>query len=225
MKSPTTVLIIDDHQITTAGMKIMLADNTSIEVIGEATNGEDGMLLAQQLTPDIILMDIKMEGKDGLSTTRAILANQPQSRIIGLTAHHTEPLLIQLIQAGARGYLTKSCSMQEITTAIESVMAGERYITPTVTQQLALSPLALRGSNNPFNILSRQEQQVMHYIVVKRQKAQQIAQNLQLSSKTINTYRYRIFDKLGIRNDIELLHLAWHYGIATPPITPTTAEE
>ncbi len=216
MVQPIKLLLVDDHHIMLAGLKTLLKSASGIDVIGEASSGEEGIRLAEEKEPDVILMDIKMEGMNGLEATREILEHHPKMRILILTACNDDVFPIRLLREGACGYITKDCSAEEVVKAIRVVYAGERYIMPQIAQRLALCRFSI-NEETPFDSLSERELQVVLMITSDAKKAMQIAKDLSLSPKTVNTYRYRIFEKLGVNNDVKLVHLAWRYGIIAIP--------
>jgi two-component system invasion response regulator UvrY len=205
------VLIVDDHDIVCAGVGRLLSDVKGIHVMGEARSGEDGVRIAKEKRPDVVLMDVKMPGIGGLEATRKMLRNNPDIKVIALTVCGEEPFPSKLLQAGAAGYLTKGSSIDEMVLAIRSVYAGKRYIGPDIAQQLALKKIT-DGEGSPMDLLSERELQVM-MMITAGQKVQDISDMLYLSPKTVNSYRYRLFDKLGVTSDVELTHLAIRHGI------------
>ena len=189
----------------------MLADVAGIKVVGEAASGEDALKLVRDLGPDVVLMDAKMPGIGGLEATRKLLRNNADVRVIAVTACGEEPFPSRFLQAGASGYLTKVAAMDEMVKAIRLVHSGQRYISPDVAQELALKPFR-QDSASPFDQLSEREMQIA-MMIVNCQKVQEISDKLFLSPKTVNSYRYRLFEKLGINSDVELTLLAVRHGM------------
>lgn len=205
------VLIVDDHELIRTGISRLLADFDKIKVVGEADSGEDGVAQARALRPDVVLMDANMPGIGGLEATRRLIRFDPDIKVIAVTVHNEEPYPTKFMQAGAAGYVTKGADIQEMVIAIRQVKSGKRYITPDIAQQMALKALN-PGDESPFDILSEREMQVM-LMITKGQKVQDISDQLFLSPKTVNSYRYRLFEKLDIENDVELTHLAIRHGV------------
>lgn len=205
------VLLVDDHELVRTGIRRVLDDVSGIKVYAEADSGEEALKLVRSKRPDVVLMDVSMPGIGGLETTRKLNAYAPDLPVIILTVHTDDPFPSSLLKAGAAGYLHKGCKVEEIVTAIKKVHAGGRYIGSAIAQNLALS--LLPGSEgSPFDNLSQREMQVM-LMLVQGEKIQDISSSLHLSPKTISTYRSRLFDKLGVRNDAELTRLAMRHGM------------
>jgi len=201
------VLVVDDHDLVRMGITRMLGDVSGIEVVGQATSGEDAIKQVRELAPEVVLMDVKMPGIGGLEATRKILRSNPDTKVIAVTACQAEPFPSRLLQAGASGYLTKGAGLDEMVKAIRVAKAGQRYISPEIAQQLALKPFQADGGKTPFDELSERELQVA-LMIVNCHKVQEISDKLFLSPKTVNSYRYRVFDKLSIHSDVELTLLA-----------------
>lgn len=210
-----TVLVVDDHDIVKAGIVRLLADVKGIKVIGEAESGEKALRIAKEKHPHVVLMDVKMPGIGGLEATRKMLRADPEVKIIALTVCGEEPFPSKLLQAGAAGYITKDSGIEEIVNAIKTVYSGKRYIGPEIAQQLALKTVS-DFEKSPIDLLSERELQVM-MMITEGQKVQEISDKLCLSSKTVNSYRYRLFDKLKVTSDVELTHLAIKHGILDNP--------
>ena len=205
------VFLVDDHELVRTGIRRILEDVRGIKVVGEAQSGETAVTFCRQHHPDVILMDMNMPGIGGLEATRKILRIRPDVRIIVLTIHSENPFPTKVMQAGAAGYLTKGAAPDEMIQAIRLVHSGQRYISPEIAQQMALSQFA-SADENPFKSLSERELQIM-MMITKGQKVTDISEQLNLSPKTVNSYRYRLFSKLDINGDVELTHLAIRYGM------------
>ncbi|MGL5031844.1 MAG: UvrY/SirA/GacA family response regulator transcription factor [Aeromonas sp.] len=205
------VFLVDDHELVRTGIRRILEDVRGIKVVGEAQSGETAVAFCRQHHPDVILMDMNMPGIGGLEATRKILRLRPDVRIIVLTMHCENPLPTKVMQAGAAGYLTKGAAPDEMIQAIRLVHSGQRYLSPEIAQQMALSQCT-SADDNPFKSLSERELQIM-MMITKGQKVTDISEQLNLSPKTVNSYRYRLFSKLAIGGDVELTHLAIRYGM------------
>lgn len=206
-----SVLLVDDHQLVRSGIRRILDDTAGICVVAEAGCGEDAQRLVRDHCPDVVLMDVNMPGMGGLEATRKLVRIHPGLRIIALTIHLDEPYPSRLLEAGAMGYLTKGCDVDEIVRAIRTVSRGERYLGDEIAQQMALvANSTQRGSC--FEKLSQREMQVM-LMITQGYRLQEISDTLCLSPRTVSTYRYRLSEKLGVETDVELTHLAIRHGM------------
>jgi DNA-binding NarL/FixJ family response regulator len=194
------------------GITRMLADIDGLQVVGQADSGEEALKKARELKPDVVLMDVKMPGIGGLEATRKLLRSHTDIKVVAVTACEEDPFPTRLLQAGAAGYLTKGAALEEMIQAIRQVFAGHRFISPQIAQQLALKSFQPQASGSPFDLLSEREIQIA-LMIANCQKVQSISDKLCLSPKTVNTYRYRIFDKLSISSDVELALLAVRHGM------------
>lgn len=206
------MLVVDDHDLVRTGITRMLADIDGLHVVGQAESGEESLKKARELKPDVVLMDIKMPGIGGLEATRKLIRSHPDLKVVAVTACEDDPFPTRLLQAGAAGYLTKGAALEEMVQAIRMVFNGQRYISPQIAQQLALKSFQPQSSNSPFDLLSEREIQIA-LMITGCQKVQAISDKLCLSPKTVNTYRYRIFEKLSITSDVELALLAVRHGM------------
>lgn len=205
------VIVVDDHELVRTGTRRLLEDAPGITVLAEAENGEQAIDLTQTLKPDVVLMDIQMPGIGGLEATRRCLRVHPEVKVLVVTVYNDEPFPSRLLKIGAAGYLTKHAGFEEMQHAIRKVAAGHRYISAEVAQQLALRPYG-ESERSPFDQLSAREMQIT-LMVIMGHRSQEMSENLALSPKTINSYRYRVFDKLDVRNDVELTKLAIKHGL------------
>ncbi|WP_183147123.1 response regulator transcription factor GacA [Pseudomonas amygdali] len=206
------VLVVDDHDLVRTGITRMLADIDGLQVVGQADSGEESLKKARELKPDVVLMDVKMPGIGGLEATRKMLRSHPDIKVVAVTVCEEDPFPTRLLQAGAAGYMTKGAGLAEMVQAIRLVFAGQRYISPQIAQQLALKSFQPQVNNSPFDLLSEREIQIA-LMIVGCQKVQTFSDKLCLSPKTVNTYRYRIFEKLSISSDVELALLAVRHGM------------
>ncbi len=206
------VLVVDDHDLVRTGITRMLADINGLQVVGQADSGEEALKKARELKPDVVLMDVRMPGIGGLEATRKLLRSHQDMKVLAVTACEDDPFPTWLLQAGAAGYLTKGAALEEMVQAIRMVFAGQRYISPQIAQQLALKSFQPQNNGSPFDLLSEREVQIA-LMIAGCQKVQSISDKLCLSPKTVNTYRYRIFEKLSITSDVELALLAVRHGM------------
>lgn len=205
------ILLVDDHDLVRTGIKYMLDDVAGIKIVGEARDGEEAIKLSRELRPDVVLMDVKMPGIGGLEATRKLRMSNRDVQILIVTVCEDDLFPSKLLSAGAFGYLTKTSSKQELVRAIKSVHTGQRYISPEIASKLAIKHLTSSGQS-PFETLSDRELQVT-LMITSGMTVKDISDRLCLSPKTVNSYRYRIFEKLRIQNDVELTHLAIRHGI------------
>jgi two-component system, NarL family, invasion response regulator UvrY len=209
------VLIVDDHALVRMGIRRLLEDLPDMDVVADAESGEQALALVKSHKPDVVLLDMKMPGIDGWEVTRRLKKSHPQIKVIAVTAISAEPLPTRVLQLGAMGYLSKESGAEEMATAIRKVFKGDKYLSAEIAQKMAINSLAA-VQESPFDLLSEREMQVM-LMITSGMTVQNIADRLFLSSKTINGYRYRMFDKLGIKNDVELTFLAMKHGIIEQP--------
>jgi two-component system invasion response regulator UvrY len=207
------IIVVDDHQLVRVGTSRLLDDVDGFQVVGQAASGEAAIDLVRDLKPDIVLMDLQMPGIGGLEATRRCLRVDPELKIVILTIHEQEPYPSNLLKIGAAGYLTKRADVDEMVRAIRKVVLGQRYIASDIAQKLALDPYK-DNDTNPFQCLSSREMQIT-LMVIDGNKVPHISLKLSLSPKTVNSYRYRIFEKLDIHNDVSLTKMAIKYGIIT----------
>jgi len=204
-------MIVDDHELIRSGISRLLADEDKITVVAEANSGEDAVAKARELRPDVVLMDANMPGIGGLEATRRLVRYDPDVKVVAVTVHGDEPYPTRFMQAGAAGYVTKDAGIEEMIIAIRQVASGKRYLAPEIAQQMALKAVN-PDEGSPFDDLSDREMQVM-LMITRGQKVQEISEQLFLSPKTVNSYRYRLFEKLKIDNDVELTHMAIRHGV------------
>ncbi|PMR77062.1 UvrY/SirA/GacA family response regulator transcription factor [Billgrantia endophytica] len=204
------VLIVDDHHLVRTSLARLLDGEEDIHVVGEAASGEEAIALSRKLDPDVVLMDLRMPGIGGLEATRKIVRNSADIRVLALTGFMEDNFAQRLMEAGAGGFISKDTQVPDMVDAIRSVFAGHRYISPDIAQRLVLS--RFDTEKNPFDQLSQRELQVA-MMIVNCQRVAEISDRLFLSPKTVNTYRYRIFEKLGVQTDVELTHLGLKHGL------------
>lgn len=206
------VIIVDDHALIRQSIGMMLQAVASIDVVGEADSGESAVDLAAQTNPDVVLMDVRMPGIGGLEASRRLLELNKSIRIIGLTGYNDGTYPGLFMSAGASGYITKDTGLQEIETAIQRVHEGHIYLAEAIARQLEIPEN--EGVRNPFNLLAERELQVA-LLIAESYRFAEIAQQLNLSERSIRNYRFRILDKLGIDSDIDLAKLAIRFGMIT----------
>lgn len=205
------VALIDDHELVRTGYRLILSRQPDIEIVGEAEDGQAGLLLLRRTEPDIALVDIQMPGLSGIELTDRIRRSNGRTRIVIVSMVSESPFPRRLLAAGASGYVSKGCSADELLKAIRVVADGRRYLAPKIAERLALE--ALDGNTeSPFESLTTRELEVA-LMLCKGRDMQTIAKTLKLSVKTVATYKYRLFDKMEIDNTVALAHLAGVHGM------------
>lgn len=208
----TSVLLAEDQGLVREGIRKILEGAGEYDIVGEASTGEEAVRLTLHLRPDIVFMDLHMPpGYGGIEATRRILRTCPETRVIALTIFTDNPYPIQIFDAGAMGYITKACTAQELFEAIKSVQAGKRYLGSTINSEDIIDTL-LNKPGSPFVRLSERELQVVQ-MILDGYKTQDISDSLSVSPKTVATYRQRIYSKLGISTELELIKLAICYQV------------
>lgn len=206
------VLLVDDHEIVRFGLSRIISAERGLTVIGEVSTGEKAVEFCKKnQRPDIVMMDMNMPGMGGLEATKKLLRIHEDIRVIVLTVYTETTYPTKMLQIGAHGYLTKDATPDEMIAAIRKVHSGQRYVATEIAQQVAIGQINLSQSN-PFEQLSDRELQIM-MMITNGEKVLAISEQLNLSSKTINTYRYRMFDKLAVTNDVELTRLAIRHNM------------
>jgi two-component system, NarL family, invasion response regulator UvrY len=205
------VLLVDDHELVRTGIRRILEGAGDIEVAGEAASGDEALTLARLLQPDLVLMDLNMPGMGGIEATRRMVRLLPDVKVIALTVLDEDPFPARLNEAGARGYLTKGCPAGEVLEAIRSVHQGQSYVASSVARKHMLADW--KGvAATPFQGLSAREMQVT-LLILEGQRTLEISDALSLSPKTVSTYRQRIYEKLDVKNDVDLTRLAYRHGL------------
>jgi len=196
------VLIADDHPLIREGVRKILSTSDDIEVVGEASNGEEAVLLAAEKKPDVILMDINMPVLDGIEATKKIKASSPGTKIIALTIHEQEEYLFELIKAGACGYILKDINPDDLVSAVIGAYRGRSYLPPSMTSKVfeEFNRLAVRQNEKAGTRgLTRREMDVLQ-LVAKGSSNREIAQMLFISEKTVKNHLTSIFQKLGVQD-------------------------
>lgn len=214
MKSKTTILLADDHAVLRAGLRLLLSQEAHLEVVGEAESGLETLRLAEKLQPDLILLDISLPGLNGLDAIGLLRKHAPQARILILTMHDDVHYLRRALQNGASGYVLKKAADVELLSAIQAVMQGEIYVHSSMTRSLLedILPPSQSTDLEQWDSLSEREKEVLR-LVAYGYTAQEIADQLGLSVKTIETYRARGMEKLGLSSRAALVRFALSKGI------------
>ena len=207
----TRILIADDHAMLREGLMQILADDFEGAEFGEAATTAETVQQLRNQPWDVLILDINMPGRNGLDVLKDTHLNYPRLPVLVLSSTPEDQMGIRTLRAGARGYLNKQSAAEELVNAIRKVLSGGRYLTPGLSEKLA-DELGRDPTRPPHELLSSREFQVFKLLVAGR-CVKEIAAELSLSVKTVSTYRSRILDKLGVRNEVELVHYAHEHGL------------
>ncbi|MFK7864021.1 MAG: response regulator [Pseudohongiellaceae bacterium] len=209
---PITVLVVDDHELVRAGLVRMIDDEVDMKVVGEASTGEEAIKACADSLPEILLMDARMPGIGGIEATLRLLKLYPDLKVIAMSSVASGVIPSQMLRSGAKAFITKNIGVDELLKSIRVVNGGQHYVTADAAIRLALDPFN-QNQESLFDKLSRRELQIAQ-MLTDGKKVSQISEFLALSPKTVYSYRYRIFEKLGIHSDVELTILAVKYGLS-----------
>jgi DNA-binding NarL/FixJ family response regulator len=211
------VLVVDDHTLMRDGIRALLALAADIEVVGEAANGKDAIAEVGRLAPDVVLMDMAMPVMTGLEATRRIRREFPGSRVLALTQYDDSEYVVPLIEAGARGFISKMAAFSELSSAIHAVHGGDSYLSPSaaaaLVEECQQKPTA-EGDRDPYEQLTDREREVLK-LVVEGHTAQEIANMLVVRPKTVEWYKASLMNKLNIHNKTDLIKFAIRRGVIT----------
>ncbi|HEX7348060.1 MAG TPA: response regulator [Rhodanobacteraceae bacterium] len=208
------VVLVDDHELVRSGFCLILSGQPDIEVVGEASNAEDGLRLLRAVKPDVALVDVHMPGMSGIELTERVQRADLATRVVILTVVQDAQFPRRLLQSGALGYLTKACASDELVQAVRTVARGSRYLDATIAREMALS--AVDGEASPLDALSARELEVA-LMLARGMAVNEVANHLHLSAKTVSTYKQRLFEKLGVAHTIALAHLLSAHGLLNDP--------
>ena len=209
------VLLADDHALVRAGMRSLLRDIAGVEVVGEAADGAEALVLAAREKPDAVLLDIAMKGMGGLEAAARFREQHPGVKVIILSMHASEEYVLQALRAGAAAYLIKDSATAELELALKSVMRGETYLSPAISRQVVEGYVQRMGAGSPVDPLTPRQREVLKGIAEGR-STKQIAADLGLSVKTVETHRAQIMERLGIRDVAGLVRYAMRTGLVPP---------
>ncbi|NLT22368.1 MAG: response regulator transcription factor [Syntrophorhabdus sp.] len=210
------IVVADDHKIMREGLKALIDKQPDMEVAAEAQDGLTATKLARKLLPHVIIMDIGMPEMNGIDATREIVAENKDIKIIALSMHSDRRFVLEMLKAGASGYLLKDSAFEELVTAVHTVMTGQSYLSPRITDIVVKEYLhnLPRNESSAFTILTQREREVLQHLA-EGKSTKQIASTLNLSVKTVETHRQQIMDKLQIRSVAELTKYAIREGITS----------
>ena len=212
----TKILLVDDHQILRDGIRSLVKGYDDMEVIGEAADGREALDMVEKLSPDIVIMDISMPDLNGIDATRMIINEAPDVKVIALSMHHDKQFVSEIFKAGASGYLIKDSAFYELEHAIRIVMSGQTYINPQIASLVVESLVNQSVTPNPksFSLLTEREREVLQ-LIADGKSTKQIAIDLNVSSKTIESHRRQVMGKLNVRSVADLTKFAIREGLTT----------
>lgn len=213
MTEPIRVLVADDHTIVRAGLHLLLSAERDIQVVGEATDGETAVALAEQLRPDVVLMDIGMPSLNGFEATRQIKACAPQVNVLVLTMHRSDEYFFQMLEAGASGYILKGAETSELLNAVRAVARGDMFLYPSLARRLVQEFLRHGQLEDPGGPkLTPREQQVLK-LIADGYSNTEIAERLVVSPSTVHSHRTNLMHKLNLTSRHELVQYARRHGL------------
>jgi two-component system response regulator NreC len=214
MPETVRILLVDDHAVLRAGLRALLDAEPGFQVVGEAGTGEEGVRLAGQTRADVVVMDLSMPGMGGLEAVRQIAALNQGTRVLVLTMHGEEEHLLPVLEAGGSGYVTKRSADEELIEAIHTVARGDVFLYPSGAKLLlrGLKAKGEPGEDDPIDRLTEREREVLSF-TVEGFSSSEIGKKLFISPKTVDTYRSRIMEKLGLRHRSELVRFALRNGL------------
>ncbi|KIQ15025.1 LuxR family transcriptional regulator [Rhodococcus sp. Leaf7] len=215
-----SVLLVDDQELMRMGLSMVLGAQTDIDVVGEAADGASAIAAAARLRPDVVLMDVRMPGIDGVSATERIIASQPGVRVIVMTTFDLDEHALGALRAGASGFLLKDTPPEDLVSAVRSVAAGDAVVSPRVTRRLISRMVdgerrTTAGTSAEVESLTDREREVLLLIAAGNSNAE-IAAHLFLSEATVKTHVGRVLTKLGLRDRVQAVVLAYELGLVTP---------
>lgn len=209
------VLVADDHVVMREGICLLLEDEPDIEVVGQASNGQEAWEKARELKPDVVLMDITMPGMSGLEATRQLRTALPEIQVLVLTMHEGDEFFFRMLQVGASGYVLKGASSDELLSAIRAVHRGGVYLYPTMARKLLTDYLSRPSSEQgSYDELTPREREILT-LIAEGLTTREIAEKLVISANTVQTHRQNIMDKLDLHNKSELIKYAIRKGLIT----------
>ena len=204
------ILLADDHAVVRQGFKMILDAQADMEIVGEAANGRQAVDLAEQLRPDVVVMDVSMPELNGIEATRRLASSAPRARVVALSMHKDSVYVREILRAGARGYLLKDSGAADLVAAIRAVASGESYLSPAVSN--AVLDDYRRHATNPIDLLTSREREVLQ-MLAEGKTNKEIAVVLNLSVYTVDAHRGRIMEKLNLHSINELVRFALRSGL------------
>jgi len=211
----TKILVVDDHAIVREGVRMILAKESDLEVVGEAGDGEQALELTERLRPDVVIMDISMPGMGGIEATQTIRTRHPEVQVLALTMHEDESYIFQLLRAGAAGYVLKRAAAQDLVQAVRAAAKGEAFLYPSIARKVVedyLRRVETGEERERYDGLTTREKEILT-LIAQGLSNQQIAEKLFISIKTVQTHRAHILEKLGLHDRTELVRYAIRKGL------------
>lgn len=209
------LLLADDHGMFREGLRALIEKQTDLEVVGEAANGREAVRLARDLTPTVVVMDVSMPDLNGVEATRRILKRSPKAKVIALSMHSDRRFVVEMLRAGAQGYLLKDCAYDELVRAIRTVAGGRVYLSPRIAGVVLEDCVRSAAPEAaPASALTARQREVLQ-LLAEGHGTKQIARRLHVSAKTIDTHRHNIMNRLNIRSVAELTKYAVREGLTT----------
>lgn len=208
------IILVDDHKIVRQGLRNMLEQETDLEVIGEADDGRMAVRLVRELSPQVVIMDVGMPDLNGIEATRQVLAESPGVKVIGLSMHCDRRFVMNMLKAGASGYLLKDSAFEELATAIRMVLGGKMYLSTEIANIVIKDYLQGGGDESVFSVLTPREREVLQ-LMAEGKSSRQIADHLVISIKTVETHRMQLMHKLQIFSVAELTKYAIREGLSS----------
>jgi two-component system response regulator NreC len=211
------IILADDHTIVRHGLNKLIQQQEDMEVIAQAADGHSTVELTRELSPDMVIMDIGMPDLNGIDATQQIIREFPQVKVIGLSMHSGKKFVIEMLKAGASGYLLKDCALEELNTAIKAVASGKTYLSPSITDVVVENYVrhSKKKESSVFSLLSQREREVLQ-LMAEGKTTKQIGLKLHISPKTVEGHRLRIMEKLNMDSVAKLTKYAIQEGLTSP---------
>ena len=211
------IILADDHTIVRHGLNKLIQQQEDMEVIAQAADGHSTIELTRELSPDMVIMDIGMPDLNGIDATQQIIREFPQVKVIGLSMHSGKKFVIEMLKAGASGYLLKDCALEELTTAIKAVASGKTYLSPSITDVVVGNYVrhSKKKESSAFSLLSQREREVLQ-LMAEGKTTKQVGLKLHISPKTVEGHRLRIMEKLNMDSVAKLTKYAIQEGLTSP---------
>lgn len=210
------VILVDDHHIVREGLRSLIENQADMNVVGEAENGRVAVQLVNEIHPDVVVMDVGMPELNGIDATRQILTENPTIKVIGLSMHADRRYIMEMLKVGASGYLLKDCAFEELVVAVRTVKSNQIFLSPKI-ENLILKDYVYRlkkGDHSAYSILTVREREVLQ-LIAEGKTTKQIADTLKISSKTVETYRQQMMEKLDIFSIADLTKYAIREGLVS----------